>query len=173
MGQLELERTYLAKSLPEGMFDCEYVDLVDIYVPEAMDFPTLRIRKRGARYEITKKIQLDTTDASQHTEMTIPLTEAEFAGLATVKGKRVTKRRFFYPYMRYKAEIDVFTGDLTGLVLVDFEFPSIEEMQAFEMPEFCLADVTQEDFIAGGKLAGKIYSDMEGELGKFSYGKLL
>ena len=55
---------------------------------------------------------------------------------------------------------------------VDFEFETEEEKEKFEMPEFCLADVTQENFIAGGMLAGKKYKDIEKELERFEYKKL-
>lgn len=47
-----------------------------------------------------------------------------------------------------KAELDVFTGKLAGLVLIDFEFDSLDAKASFTPPDFILADVTQEDFIA-------------------------
>ena len=37
--------------------------------------------------------------------------------------------------------------------------PSIEEKDAFVAPDFCLVEVTQELFIAGGMLCGKRYAD--------------
>ncbi|MEK6905851.1 MAG: hypothetical protein AABX24_05615 [Nanoarchaeota archaeon] len=40
------------------------------------------------------------------------------------------------------------------------------------MPNFCLAEVTQEDFIAGGMICGKTYEDIEDDLRKFKYNKL-
>ena len=40
------------------------------------------------------------------------------------------------------------------------------------MPDFCLADVTQEKFIAGGMICGKSYEDIEKELKRFNYVKL-
>jgi len=63
----------------------------------------------------------------------------------------------------------VFEDGLGGLVVVDFEFESENEKESFEMPDFCLAEVTQETFIAGGVLAGKDYSDIKGELDRFDY----
>lgn len=172
MEEVELEITYLAKSLPKGLDKCEFKELVDIYVPEEADHPRLRIRQKGRKYEITKKIPMVEGDASRHTEMTIPLDEREFAALSKVEGKQVHKTRYMYPHGGLTAEIDVFRDGLSGLVLVDFEFPSVEEMKAFKMPDFCLTDVTQEDFIAGGMLCGKSYSDIEGKLTGFGYKKL-
>ena len=40
------------------------------------------------------------------------------------------------------------------------------------MPSMALADVTQEDFIAGGLLAGKKYSDIAPELDRFEYKRI-
>ena len=60
-----------------------------------------------------------------------------------------------------------------GLVLVDVEFDSKGEKDVFVMPEFCLAEVTQESFIAGGMICGKSYDDIESKLSKFGYKKLI
>ena len=37
------------------------------------------------------------------------------------------------------------------------------------MPDFCLAEVTQEEFIAGGMLCGKSFEDIKDKLEKFGY----
>jgi CYTH domain-containing protein len=173
MQELELEKTYLVKYLPEGLVVCEHKDLYDIYIPEGAEHPKLRIRRRGDKYEITKKTPLLTGDASTQTEQTVPLTPAEFEVFEKLPGKRVHKTRYLYNFEGQMAEVDVFEDDLKGLVLVDFEFGKAEEMKAFLMPEFCLAEVTQELFLAGGMLCGKKYSDIEGQLNKFGYKKII
>jgi len=61
---------------------------------------------------------------------------------------------------------------LKGLILVDFEFDKMEEKDSFDMPDFCLVDITQEVFIAGGMLCGKSYEDIEEYLKRFGYIKL-
>ncbi len=66
----------------------------------------------------------------------------------------------------------MFEGELAGFVLVDFEFDSIKELEKFTLPDFCLADVSQEEFVAGGKLCGKSYNDIESELKRFNYSRL-
>ena len=48
----------------------------------------------------------------------------------------------------------------------------MEEMEEFTLPDFCLAEVTQEEFIAGGMLSGKKYSDIEADLSRYDYVKL-
>lgn len=165
---IELEKTYLIKKIPTTLAGCDYFEMVDIYIPISEEHPVLRIRKKGDRYEITKK-QTIAGDYSKQTEETIPLTEAEYLSFDSVHGKKISKRRYLYPFGNRVAEIDVFKDDLAGLVVVDFEFTTEEEMKNFEMPDFCLADVTQEVFIAGGKLCGKSYKDIENELLRFGY----
>ena len=169
---IELEKTYLVKNLPEKLQDCEFKEIVDIYIPKLSEHSILRIRKNGDKYEITKKEPLNHKDASCQEEQTIILTELEFKALQKIDGKIVRKLRYRYDYNNRIAEVDIFQDTLKGLIIVDFEFSTIEEKDIFEMPEFCLADVTQEIFIAGGMICGKSYKDIENDLNKFGYKKL-
>lgn len=169
---IELERTYLLKSVPNGLKDCKHKEIIDIYIPKNKDHPTLRIRKNGNKYEMTKKEPVQGSDTSKQEEQTINLTEEEFNGLTKVEGKRVCKIRHYYPYKSRIAEIDVFQESLLGLILVDFEFDKEDDKDSFEMPDFCLADVTQELFTAGGMLCGKKYEDIERDLKRFGYKRM-
>lgn len=168
---IEIERTFLAKSLPEDLKQHPHKQIIDIYIPETNDHPVIRIRKNGDKYEITKK-EPTSDDSSEQTEDTINLTEEEFAALSQLPGKRVEKMRYNYPHGALTAEFDVFGGDLEGLVIVDFEFKQKEEADSFEAPDYCLADITQETFCAGGMIAGKKYADIESIVQSYGYEKL-
>ena len=170
---IELERTFLAKYLPEGLENCKRKEILDIYIPTEARHPTLRIRKNGKRYEITKKEPLK-DDPSGMKEETTTLTQEEFDELnRSLVGKRVRKLRYYYPYNDRVAEVDVFQDLLKGLIVVDFEFPTVEEKNVFKIPEFCLIDITQEEFIAGGMVCGKSYSDIEENLRVLGYKKII
>ena len=166
---IELERTFLAGRLPEGLADCPSHEMVDIYFPATVEHPVLRLRKKGDRMVLTKKTTIEEGDRSRFLEQTIELSEGEYTALSRLWGKRLAKVRYDYDYNGRKAEVDVFQDALEGLVLVDFEFNSVEEKEAFEKPEFCLAEVTHEEFIAGGMLCGKSYADIKDDLEKFAY----
>jgi hypothetical protein len=56
---------------------------------------------------------------------------------------------------------------------VDIEFEKEKDKDSFVAPDFCLKDVTQEKFIAGGMLAGKSYEDIEKNLKNLGYKKIL
>ncbi len=172
MTEIELERTYLAKRLPEGLKDCPAKEIKDIYIPETEAHPVLRIRKRGDKYEITKKQPVTGTDSSEQYEHTITLTKDEFNALEQAKGKVVRKIRYYYNHNGAQAEVDVFQDDLAGLVLIDFEFKETSAKNNFPMPDFCLVDVTQDKYFAGGMLCGKKYADIEVHLGALGYKKI-
>ncbi len=168
----EVERTFLAKQLPD-LSRCKSAEIIDIYIPKSDAHPKMRIRKNGDKFIITKKVPVKEKDASVYEEQNIFLTEDEFATFSVLDGKKVHKIRYEYFYKDKKAEIDVFQGSLSGLALVDFEFDTEQEKDAFEMPDFCLAEVTQEEFIAGGMLCGKSFEDIKDKLEKFGYKKVV
>jgi len=170
---IELEKTYLAKKLPEDLKSCKFKEIIDVYLPKSSEHPKLRLRKNGDKFELTKKEPVNEGDASHQEEQTIILTETEFNALnQQIEGKIVRKIRYLYDYNGKTAEFDIFQDNLAGLVVVDFEFATIDEKDNFQMPDFCLVDITQEVFIAGGMICGKTYEDIEGNLAKFKYRKL-
>jgi len=150
---IEYEKTYLCAKFPGEFVTGEPDRMIDVYVPEAAHHPKLRLRFRGGRYEITKKAPID-TDASQQLEQTIPLMKDEFDELATVSNRRVEKLRFSLLYNGFVGELDVFSGEHAGLILVDFEFEDVESMERFSKPDFCSEDVSNEVMVAGGLLSG-------------------
>lgn len=171
---IEIERRFLLKFIPEGLSECRKKEIIDIYIPKTSDHPTIRIRKNGDKYEITKKAPSQ-DDPNYMEEQTIKITKDEFEGLNSIPGKRLEKTRYFYEYENGRiAQVDIFGGDLKGLAMVDIEFDNYESESALKVPEFCLVDMTREDdkFFAGGMLCGKSYSDIEIKLQKYGYTKI-
>ena len=169
---IELEKTYLAKSIPDDLANHKRIEIIDLYIPSTVKHPILRLRKNGDEFEMTKKSPVNNNDASKQDENTIPLTQEEFEALSKVKGNKIHKYRYFYPYEGRVAEFDIFLDKFKGLVVVDIEFDNEEEKDDFEMPDFCLVEVTFENFIAAGMLSGKTYSDIIKYLDKLKYKKL-
>ncbi len=170
---IEYERTFLLRALPKGLEKAASTRMIDIYIPADLNkHPRIRLRRKADKFEFTKKTPINTNDASSHTEMTIPLTETEFIELSKASDRAIYKTRYFLNFDGKEAELDIFEESLRGFALLDFEFLTKEEMEEFIPPGICLADVTQEKFIAGGLLAGRGYTDIEDELKKFGYEKL-
>lgn len=168
----EFELTYLPKLLPVGVLSSPFKKMLDIYVPASIPHPNLRIRKSGEQLEITKKQPLAQNDRSHQIEETIVLNEEEYQELQNIAGKRVAKTRYLYRENNRQYEVDIFEGDLKGLVLVDVEFSSAQEKALFTPPDWLLVEVTQINTFAGGMLCGKKYSDIEEKLTEFGYSPL-
>lgn len=169
---IELERTFLAKKLP-NLISCTKTEILDIYLPSHFDRPKIRIRKNDNKFEITKKFLAQEEDYTKFVEENIPITEGEFIALEKeLNGKRVHKMRYYYNWRGLTAEFDVFLKDLKGLVLIDFKFGREEEIYSFKMPPFCLRDVTEDEVLSGGVLCGKSFRDIERHLGKYNYKRL-
>ncbi len=170
MADLELELTYLASKIPDGITSVSPSRIEDVYIPaDLTKHAQLRIRRSGDSFVITKKIPLDSKDASAQMEHNIVINQDEFNDLRKSSNRLVAKDRYVIQLGGKTAEVDIFVGDLEGLVVIDFEFDSEVEKAKFVPPAECLADVTQELFIAGGSLAGKKYSELKSELNRFKY----
>lgn len=170
---IELERTFLARVVPDDIRDFESKEITDLYIPKCSLHPKLRIRKYGDRYEITKKEPIDDRDKSQQIEQTISITYDEYLALTKIEGKEIHKVRYYYKYHEHVAQFDIFKKDLEGLVLIDYEFRSLEDKESFKMPYFCLAEVTNEHFIAGGMICGKKYDDISVFLSTYNYVRIV
>jgi CYTH domain-containing protein len=172
--EIELERTFLLKYKPEGLDKCKSVEIYDTYFPKEEFHPFLRLRnKDNKKFEMTKKFPINGKDSSEQVEHTIILSDGEYKELAKLDGKEVRKIRYYYELPNGQiAEVDIFKDKLEGLGSVDFEFKTKEEKEKFIAPDFCLAEVSQDKWLAGGMLAGGNYLEAQKFLEKYNYKKL-
>lgn len=170
MKEQELERVFLPRALPQDLFESRHRTIDDLYIPATEAHPIVRIRAVEGKYEITKKVT-SPTDDSVRTEETIPLSESEYQALMQVPGKRLIKTRYYYERDGRQYEFGVYSGDLQGLVLIDVEFATPEEVTQFQPPDFLGQEVSHEKYLRGGELAGKKYTDIEENLKKLNYQK--
>lgn len=157
---LEFEKTFLLKTIPFNLDNYPHKELIDHYIPIKSEHPKLRLRKRWEFYEITKKTLVNQLDPRAQKEQTIDLSKQEYDALAQLPNKYIRKIRYYVPYNWLTLEIDLFQDNLDWLILMDIEFPDIETMETFSLPDFCLIDVSQNPAFAGGMLCGKNYSSL-------------
>jgi adenylate cyclase len=86
----------------------------------------------------------------QEFEYPIPLNDAE-ALLALRCGRLIEKRRHVVPHGALRFEVDVFSGDLAGLVIAEIELP--DETTAFARPAWLGEEVTDDPRYANASLA--------------------
>ena len=99
----------------------------------------VRVRAAGATCRLTVK----TGRGLQRGEIELPITGDEFDALwPATRDARVVKTRHVVPVGERRAEVDVFSEDLAGLVLVEVEFDSVDAAEAFEPPAWFGQEVT-------------------------------
>ena len=65
----------------------------------------------------------------------------------------ISKRRYLVPLDSYMAELDVFEGIFTGLMVVEVEFETLDEAMAFIPPAWFGRDVTEERHFQNSNLS--------------------
>lgn len=157
---IEIERTFLVKKIPTNLSSYKSCQIKQGYISSSPS--PLRIRQKGDRFELTKKIPLKIGDFSSAEEINILLTEYEFNKLWSLVERFLEKIRYYIPLNNnLVAELDIFKGDLKGLVFVEVEFISQKQMKSFKPLKWFGTDITQEDFSANSFLAGKKISEIK------------
>lgn len=167
--RIERERRYLLKDLPEGLTRADHhMQITDNYITGTR----LRLRKvRDPKtnkwvVKFTQKFAPDPSDFSRAIITNTYLTAIEAETLAMFNANEIRKNRYKFDFEGRMFSIDMFLGDLFGLVMAETEFESDEEMNKFSMPVFALADVTNNDLFTGGRLSELTFADIQKEVEK-------
>lgn len=136
MENMEIERKYLVKELPEDYRNYPKCEIEQGYL---CTNPVIRIRKENDSYYLTYK----STGFLARQEYNLPLTPESYEHLKKKSdGCLIKKTRYLIPYSNYTIELDLFHGTNNGLLLAEVEFASQEEATSFSPPDWFLEDVT-------------------------------
>ncbi|MDY7093644.1 MAG: CYTH domain-containing protein [Acidobacteriota bacterium] len=150
----EIERKFLVPSPPEDLRSHSSEQLQQGYLAVTEDGTEVRLRRRGDHCSLTVKSPLEGPEGLARWESEVPVTAEQFHALwPATRGKRVEKERFQVPVAGATAEVDVYDGDLRGLVTAEVEFPSPEAAEAFEAPPWFGREVTSDSRYKNQRLA--------------------
>ena len=97
----------------------------------------------------------------------ILLSPGEYALLSTLEGDRIEKIRHYHTHRGRVFSIDVFAGELDGLILCETEAEGLEELMSIEPPSFARPEVTEDPFFTGGNLCRTTRADLLRKLSTF------
>ena len=167
--RIERERRYLLQDLPEGLTRADHhLQITDNYVTGTR----LRIRKvRDPKtnkwiVKFTQKFAPNPEDLSRTMITNTYLNATEAETLAIFEANEIRKNRYYFEFEGRKFSIDMFLGDLFGLVLAEVSFETDEELDSFPKPPFAIADVTNNEIFSGGKLSELTFEDIRNEIAK-------
>jgi len=164
---VERERRYLLQDLPEGLARTDpHVQITDNYITGTR----LRIRKvrdpgtNKWTVKFTQKFPIEPNDLSRTLITNTYLNAIEAETLSVFNSNEIRKNRYYFNYDGKKFSIDMFLGDLFGLVLAEVSFETDEELINFPKPDFALAEVTNQEAFSGGRLAELTFTDVRAEI---------
>jgi CYTH domain-containing protein len=165
--RIERERRYLLSDLPEGLTRADHhLQITDNYLTGTR----LRLRKvRDPRtnkwvVKFTQKFAPNPDDLSRTMVTNTYLNPIEADMLAIFEANEIRKNRYPFEFDGRKFSVDMFLGDLFGLVLAEVSFETDAEMESFPKPQFALAEVTNNEIFSGGKLSQLTFADIRQEI---------
>lgn len=136
---IEIERKFLVKKIPSDLSHFPHKKLIQGYLN--ID-PVIRVRSEEKVCFLTYK----SGKMIAHEEYNLPIDYQSFLHLLNkCDGYVIEKTRYFIPIDSSEnliAELDIFEGKLSGLLLVEVEFSSMEEANTFKTPSWFGAEVS-------------------------------
>ena len=167
--RIERERRYLLQDLPEGLSRADHhLQITDNYITGTR----LRLRKvRDPRTnkwvaKFTQKFAPEPADLSRTVITNTYLNAQEADTLAVFEANEIRKNRYQFEFAGRRFSVDMFIGDLFGLVLAELSFATDEELDNFPLPPFALADVTNDEVFSGGRLCYLTFADLREEIAR-------
>lgn len=146
----EIERKFLLSEQPAWLSRCAAVQIEQGYLAIESEVE-VRLRRADEKRLLTTK----RGNGEVREEIEIDLDPAQFATLWPLTGsRRLRKTRRLVPIDGgLTAEVDVFEGELEGLLIGELEFDSEEQSASFEAPEWLGKEITGDRRYAGQTLA--------------------
>jgi len=167
--RVERERRYILQDLPEGLARPDpHVQITDNYITGTR----LRLRKvREPRtnkwtVKLTQKFAPNPQDFSRTIITNIYLNALEVETLGISDANEIRKNRYYFEFEGRKWSVDMFLGNLFGLVMAEVSFETDEELDSFPKPSFAIADVTNIELFTGGRLCELTFEDVREEIMK-------
>ncbi len=161
--RVERERRYLLQDLPEGMTRASrHLQITDNYITGT------RMRLRKVRdpqtnkwtVKLTQKFVPDPENLARAIITNIYLNALEAETFAVFEVNEIRKNRYPFEFGGRKFSVDMFLGDLFGLILAEVGFETDEELDSFSKPPFAIADVTNIDLFTGGRLCELTFEEI-------------
>jgi CYTH domain-containing protein len=147
---MEIERKFLVPAPPAQLDEEERVDIAQGYLAAGEDGSEVRLRRAGERLWLTAKRGAGMVRG----EFEVELHAEQFDALwPATEGRRLVKTRHTIPIGERSVELDVYSGRLSGLVVAEVEFPSVEAARHFVPPPWFGTEVTEDQRFKNRRLA--------------------
>jgi adenylate cyclase len=154
----EIERKFLVVDPPEGYreYPSEAIEQGYVVVEGSAE---VRVRRRGGQTVLTVKSGAGRVRVEEEFE----IDDRRFESLwRLTDGRRVAKTRYQLPAGGgLMIELDIYAGELTGLIVAEVEFSSEVASDAFDPPAWFARELTDDHRYANRALAANGVPDRE------------
>lgn len=168
--RLEIERRFLVdRARAPDLRPLPFSLIEDLYIDGGrLRLRTLTDSRTGARtFKLGKKYAGGDPMAAPITNLY--LTQAEHATFAGLPGAPLSKVRHRLEHARTTfSSVDVFLGELQGLVLCESEAATREAALALKVPPWAAREVTDDPFFTGGNLCRVSAAELKRRLAEIS-----
>lgn len=149
---MEIERKFLIRKLPENLESYPFHRIEQAYL---CTDPVVRIRRQDQDYILTYKGR----GMLAREEYNLPLNEQAYLHLKEkADGNVIEKTRYLIPLSNgLTAELDLFFGCFSGMILAEVEFPDLETADAFCPPDWFGEDVTMNPDYHNSSLSRRVF----------------
>lgn len=172
----EFRRTFLLQNLPEPLTrSSSHLQIFDNYIentrlrirsvrsPETKEWTFILQQRFAVNEQLSHwKIAEIYLNESEHSIFE-PFENREIKKNERVESNEIRKNRYFLELDGKQIAVDLFLGDLWGLVLAKVDFETEKDLLEFEIPKFSVLEVTNDEFFSGGNLVGKKFADVQEE----------
>lgn len=136
---MEIERKFTVKKIPDNLENFECINMEQCYISTS---PTIRLRRENDNFVLTVK----GSGLVSREEFELLITKEQYEKLLNKRETPfVKKKRYKIPIKNgLIAELDIYEGELLGLLTVEVEFESEKEAIEFIPPEWFDKDVTMD-----------------------------
>ena len=146
----EIERVFKVRRMPGEIARCPSEEIVQGYLAIDSNGSEVRLRKIGDQYCETFK----GGGLLQRRELEVSLTKDQFNALwPATEGRRLEKKRYKIAHAGKTIELNVYRGNLEGLVLAEIEFASLKKSEQFQPPDWLGEEVTEDSRFKNQNLA--------------------
>lgn len=155
---MEIERKFLVERAPSNLKSYQSINISQVYIDLGENGLERRIRRTErdgeVKYYYTEKGQGTLSRVENERE----ICQKEYDELLkNAVTDMLTKTRYLIPIAsKLIAELDIYSGSLSGLMTVEVEFESISEALSFSIPEWFGKEVTEDKTYKNKNLAKRI-----------------